>query len=296
MEDTTLVFNIQKYSVHDGPGIRTVVFLKGCPLRCRWCSNPESQSTHRSIFFKSMLCIGCGTCTRICPSGIAPGGQGTDPACTNCGKCAGVCPSGALEAMGNALQVREVLSDIEKDEIYYRKSGGGVTISGGEPLLHPDYVIELAREVKAMGYTVAMETTGFASADVVRRVFPELDLILFDVKNMDDKLHREFTGVSNRQILENLSWAASEGLNVIVRVPLLGGFNATEENIRKLADFMVERRLQKVNILPYHTMGEYKYKHLRMEYDPGVYRPEKTEIDHLVKILKDRGIDAVIDA
>ena len=288
--ENTLVYNIQRFSTHDGAGIRTVVFLKGCPLRCEWCSNPESQSFEKSIFFNPMSCIGCGKCMHICKFHIQVGRQGQDPDCTHCGLCARVCPAKALECLGEEKTITEVLKEVEKDASFYRQSGGGVTVSGGEPLMHPEYVIKLAKEIKKSGYNLALETTGFAKWETAKAVFDNFDLLLYDIKHMDDEIHKKYTGVSNKLILENARKAAREGYNIIFRVPLMGGINATDDNITKLGDFAAELGIKEIHFLPYHTFGEYKYKYLRRKYETSAYKPEKEDIERLAKILEDKGI------
>lgn len=290
MSDRAKVFNIQRFSTHDGPGIRTVVFLKGCPLRCEWCSNPESQPLTASIFFHEDKCIGCGMCMKACPKNISVGMQGRDERCIHCGLCAKACPAQALELMGEEMTIPEIMAEIDSDASYYRNSGGGVTISGGEALMHPDFVCELADAVKEAGYHLALETTGFANWFIANRVFRKFDLLLYDIKHLDDEKHKQHTGVSNKLILENARLAAKAGYPMIFRVPLIGGVNDDEENITALRDFAQECGVKEVHFLPYHALGESKYRQLGGEYTCTAYRPEQEVIDKLAGILEAAGI------
>ncbi|MDL2236947.1 glycyl-radical enzyme activating protein [Christensenellaceae bacterium OttesenSCG-928-K19] len=288
------IFDIQRYSTHDGPGIRTVVFLKGCPLRCAWCSNPESQKPGMTIMFQPSRCIGCKKCEQACPNGIKLGEQGVAEGCTLCGDCARACPSGALEIKGEEKTIAEIMDEVDRDASFYNSSGGGVTISGGEPLMQADFAVALADEVKRSGYHLAIETTGFAPWENARQVFEKIDLILYDVKHMDDAMHKEYTGVSNSLILENLEKAAKEGFHIIVRVPLIKGFNATDENMGALADKMKELGLREIDLLPYHTFGESKYKQMRREYTFKGEKPPQEDLDRFVAMFKEKGITASI--
>lgn len=216
--------------------------------------------------------------------------QGRDPNCIHCGACARMCPAQALELMGKEMTMDEIMREIDSDAAYYRNSGGGVTVSGGEALMHPDFVCALADAVKDAGYHLALETTGFASWFVANRVFAKFDLLLYDIKHMDDEKHKRYTGVSNELILSNAKRAAKAGYKMIFRVPLLGGVNADEENITALRDFAVECGVKEVDFLPYHAFGESKYAQLGEAYVCDAYRPEQDVIDALKQILTDEGI------
>lgn len=284
------VFNIQKFSTHDGPGIRTVVFLKGCPMRCLWCSNPESQTMSASIFWDERKCIGCRMCQKACAHSILPGMQGVEKNCTLCGDCVRACPAQALEYMGEEKTAAMVMEAVNKDKAFYEESGGGVTISGGEPLLQPDFVLALAREMKKEGYHLALETTGDAEWDVAEKVFEMFDMILYDIKHMDPKQHKKYTGVSNERILANACRAREKGVPIIYRVPFIGGVNASLENMEKLGQFALETGVREIHLLPYHTYGENKYKLLRKQYNCRAYRPSEEEIKEIQTMLESKGI------
>ena len=290
----TKVFNIQRYCSHDGPGIRTTIFLKGCPLSCQWCSNPESQKAETQILFDSTKCIGCGICKNSCPHAIDPGKQGIDHRCTLCGLCAQRCPSKALEKMGEEMSIDKVLEEVARDESYYQSTGGGVTISGGEPLLHPDYVCELADEIKKLGYNLAIETTGFSDWETAEHVFSKFDLILYDIKSVDDEIHQKYVGVTNEPILRNARLAAQKGYPIIFRIPLMGGINDSIENIQKLADLCESTGVKKVEFLPYHKFGENKYRLLGIPYECQAYTPSLEQRAELAKILEAKGIEVKI--
>lgn len=269
------VFNIQHFSVHDGPGIRTTVFLKGCPLRCLWCDNPESQDIRPHIFFWSDRCIGCNQCLSVCPHhavievpGVFKQVQGD--LCDLCGACLAECHSGALEQVGKLMTAAEVLEQIELDRPFYDQSGGGMTLSGGESLAQPDFAGRLLGAAKARGIHTAIETCGFAAWDVWQRLLPHLDLILYDVKEVDPSKHRIFTGVSNRLILKNLERLAKTDVPVIVRRPVIPGYNDDVEDMHALGHFVQQlQTVCDVHLLPYHRLGYSKYDRLGRKYMLG---------------------------
>lgn len=291
-----LVFDIQRFSVNDGPGIRTIVFLNGCPLRCKWCSNPESQLLKPVVMFNEMECIHCGACIAACKQGaINPNNKGLidHSKCIGCGECSLVCPTGALIMKGKRMSVEEVIRILKKDGTHYRRSGGGLTLSGGEPLMQSEFAIELLKAAHAQGWNTAIETTSCASEEVIRDVFPHVDLALADVKSMDDQKHTYFTGVSNQQILERIK-LVSEITNIMVRVPVIPGFNEQKDEIRQIAEFaktLNQEHLQGVNLLPYHSMGENKYKMLGRDYDlHGVSMMDKEDINDLKNVVEQCGV------
>jgi pyruvate formate lyase activating enzyme len=292
-----VVFNIQHYSIHDGPGIRTTVFLKGCPLRCLWCQNPESQASRPEIFFDSEKCSGCGTCVQVCPEGaieLCEGRSRTNrDICQGNGKCAEVCPNEARNLMGRYVTAGEVFERVAADDIFYQRSGGGVTLSGGEPLAQPQFAISLLKLCKDAAIHTVLDTCGYASWATVKRVLEYVDLVLYDLKHMDSVEHEKHTGVPNELILDNAK-RIHHGLSIpmLARIPLVPGYNDTAENITATAQFIVtELDSVKVHLLPYHRMGE--IKHERME-EPGksisVQPPSDKRMEEIKGIFESFGL------
>ena len=273
---TGLVFNIQRYSLHDGPGIRTLVFLKGCPLRCRWCSNPESQQLEPELAYNEGKCIGsaeCALCLKECPHGAVfekeSGKMGIDRAvCQACFHCVEVCPSLARKVFGERMSVEEVLSVVEADGIFYTRSGGGITLSGGEPLVQGGFAGELLGEARRRRLNTSMETCGFGNWQDLERVCRNLDSILFDIKCMDPVKHKTFVGVSNEIILANFRrlCASFPDLPKMVRTPVIPGFNDDEAEIRAIIDFIADCPKVDYELLAYHRLGQPKYCYLGRDY------------------------------
>jgi len=270
---TGIVFNIQGYSIHDGPGIRTVVFVKGCPMRCLWCSNPESQYPQPEVEFFERRCIKCGRCLAACDRGainpdleVKSGHKMDKSLCDECGECARQCPVGALRLVGEDMKVSEVLDRIRKDTAYYRRSGGGVTLSGGEPLAQPEFSLSILRACHNSNIHTAMETAGHVPWQHFEDVLAFTDLVLYDVKHIDDTAHRQMTGVSNRLILQNARRVAQSGISMIVRIPVIPGLNQTAGNLRATASFVSDLGVREVHLLPYHEFGRDKYARLSREY------------------------------
>ncbi|MDL2307185.1 glycyl-radical enzyme activating protein, partial [Desulfovibrio sp. OttesenSCG-928-C06] len=264
---TGVVFNIQKYSVHDGPGIRTNVFLKGCPLRCRWCCNPESQAMHPELGYNADKCLGCSSCVNACAHGaLELTERGVELARDLCVfdkiPCVDACHAEALVVYGRVRTVADVLGEVEQDTMFYSRSSGGLTLSGGEPLAQPEFVMALLREARKRHIHCAMETSSVASESVILNAAGLLDYLLMDVKSMDDALHREFTGVSNVGILSNISRvrAVYPELPIHIRTPVIPGFNDNENDIRKIAEFAASIGAVRYEPLAYHYMGRQKYK------------------------------------
>ena len=266
-----IVFDIQKFSLHDGPGIRTTVFLKGCPLRCLWCHNPESQSFKIELSYKSDKCVLCGACEEVCEAGVHKVSENLHAIdyskCTASCKCVEACAYDALKLYGKTMTVQEVISDVLKDIKYYKKSDGGITISGGEPLAQPTFTGEILKAAKEKRIHSCIETTGYASREIIEKLLPYVDLFLFDYKATDSKKHEELTGVSNELILENLQFIYDKGASIILRCPLIPGINDSEEHLQGIALMSDKYPLLKgIELLPYHHMGKGKYKELGREY------------------------------
>lgn len=257
---TGLVFNIMKYSISDGPGIRTAIFLKGCPLACLWCHNPESQAFTREMVLRPERCINCGACMTSCPV------AGNMEKSLLCGKCVAYCTTGSRELAGREMTVPQVMAEVLKDQIFYDESGGGVTISGGEPLAQPGFLMELLKACKEQEIHTALDTSGFAPGPVLQEVAGLTDLFLYDLKLMDEAEHRNFTGAPNQVILNNLRELARIQAKVILRVPIIPGITDTRSNLDMMAEFLKEIPVLHVEILPYHCTARGKYQRLGKEY------------------------------
>ena len=267
-----MVFNIQKFSIHDGPGIRTTVFLKGCMLHCLWCHNPESQATKKELMLYKDRCVGCGSCLVACPQklhSVTPEGAHLIDrgSCVGCGLCADSCV-GALELVGREMTAEEVLTEVMKDEAFYRNSGGGMTLSGGEPLMQPGFTRELLKSAKDKGLHTCIETCGYSAWENVEALLPYVDLFLWDVKETDSQLHREFTGVSNARILENLRKLNAAGAKIILRCPVVPGFNDRKDHFVGIAALAEElENVLRVDVEPYHPLGKSKSQSLGRRYE-----------------------------
>ncbi|MFH1434445.1 MAG: glycyl-radical enzyme activating protein [Pseudomonadota bacterium] len=303
-EDATrasgVVFNIQRFSIHDGPGIRTTVFFKGCPLRCGWCSNPESLNPYPEIITRDGKCIRCGRCAEACSEQaieVAEGRRNIQwEKCNDCMDCAEVCPSGAIEAAGKTMTVAEVLGIVERDAGFYRRSGGGMTLSGGEPLMQRRFSCELLREARKKGVHTALDTSGYADWDVLEEALSYTDLVLFDVKHPDSEAHRQATGVPNERILDNLQkTAARQGQKIWVRYPLIPRFSDSEEQLKELCKLILDLKpsVEKISLLSYHKFGELKYAAMGKDYPwKGISLIKDEDVGKFRNLVESHGIEA----
>jgi pyruvate formate lyase activating enzyme len=297
--NTANIFNIQKFSVHDGPGIRTTVFFKGCPLKCMWCHNPESQNITTQILYDRDKCVLCGTCEKICPKKaikIENNILTTDEAkCDCCGQCVIYCIQGARQIAGKEYTVDEVVKEVLKDRVFYEKSNGGVTLSGGEPLIHIDFVEELLKKLKDNNIHTAVDTCGAVSFDNLKRAARYTDVFLYDIKLMDDEKHLEFTGMSNKLILDNLKKLSEIHKNINIRMPIIEGVNGNEEHIIETIRFIEGLNISKVNLLPYHDIAKHKYKKLGKVYeDDRMSKPSNEKMQKFKEMFENKGYKAKI--
>lgn len=264
------IFNIQKFSIHDGPGIRTTVFFKGCPLRCAWCANPESIRPGVQVLCDNGKCVACGVCADACPADAitvdASGAAVAHERCVGCGQCVAACPVAALSLSGKDYGIDDVLAVCLQDKDFYDESGGGVTLSGGEVMMQPAFARELLRRLAERGVHTALETNGCVGPEVFRDVAAAADLLLFDVKHCDAERHRDGTGVDNGVILENLRWAVAAGKKVLARIPVIPGYNDSLEDADAFARLLKTIPLDTVQLLPFHQFGQNKYQMLGMDY------------------------------
>ena len=290
-----VVFDIQRFSLHDGPGIRTLVFLKGCPLRCPWCSNPESQPSEPELFFHPERCIDCKNCLNTCPHGAITLEDGQlsfkRHLCRNCGTCSSVCYAEARVIRGRRMSTESVIEEVMKDAPFYRNSGGGVTLGGGEPLAQADFAAALLKQSKTKGLHTVVETAGHVPWPQIEKVLPYTDIFLYDVKHMDPEKHRENIGMDNRLILGNLEKLVKKKKNVAVCVPLVPGFNDRATEIGAIARFAAGLDIQEINLLPYHRLGEGKYRLLGRHYEFQAPRKlSEEEIDRLKNVAAAAGL------
>jgi pyruvate formate lyase activating enzyme len=300
--DRGAIFNIQGYSIHDGPGIRTTVFLKGCPLRCLWCQNPESQIPFPEIFFSAEKCAGCAKCVQACPErAILLSGNVSRTnrrLCRGSGTCTEVCPNEARALIGRWATVDEIFQTVAADSIFYRESGGGVTLSGGEPLAQPEFAAEILIRCKEARIHTTLDTCGYASREIIKYVVCHADLVLYDFKHMDPEIHKKYTGVSNNLILENARGIHHElSIPMQARLALIPGFNDSPDNIEAMAKFITADLSSDipVHILPYHRFGEGKWKRLDRESETMAFEaPSEERIEACRRIFESFGLKAVV--
>jgi pyruvate formate lyase activating enzyme len=287
-----IVFDVKKFSIHDGPGIRTTVFLKGCPLSCWWCHNPEGQVGEPELILRPNRCIGCGACLDVCErEAIVLEGDvivTQRERCTACGACVEACYTEARGLVGRSMTVAQVMDEIERDVAFYDQSGGGVTFSGGEPLAQPEFLRALLRACKERGLHTALDTCGFAPWNELDGMREDVDLFLYDLKLMDNARHRESTGVSSEPILENLQRLSGRRHRIVLRVPIIPGINDDEENLRHMGAFAAQLpSLERVDLLPYHRIGRDKYRGLGKACPmPDAQPPSEGRMEEIARALR----------
>ena len=297
-----LIFDIKRFAVNDGPGIRTTIFMKGCPLRCVWCHNPEGISDKPVMLYTKKKCIGCQSCVDICPQhnlALTPDGIKDGGNCILCGKCTDECPTLALQMAGKEWDKDELMTVIEKERQVMEESGGGVTICGGEPLMHPDYLIDLLTELKARGFHTTVDTTLFASQETLKKVQSLTDLFLVDLKHMDSDMHKLFTKVPNEQILDNIRFIAEQGTRYWIRIPLIVGVNADDDNLTKSAEFLagLPTLPEVVNLLVYHDIGKGKHERMSSRYNPEglpMGEPDEKVLQKALEIFRKQQLNTII--
>lgn len=294
------IFEIERFAINDGPGIRTIVFMKGCPLQCQWCANPESQKPYTQLMYWINRCIGCKRCISRCPN-RALSWDGSKividrSKCVKCGTCAQACNSNALTTVGEEKTVEEVMKIVSRDERFYKKSGGGVTFSGGEMLAQAEFVTQLAKACKEKGYHTCVESCGFAPWDKIAMLMNYIDVFLYDFKCMDSARHKHFTGVPNEGILNNYKNLLKHGKTVVTRVPVIPGVNNNMENFQALADFLLEYNPGcRMDLLPYHSLGVSKYDRLSMDYKlRDLATPSEEEMEGYRRFFLDKGFYVTI--
>ncbi|SFL35521.1 glycyl-radical enzyme activating protein [Pelosinus propionicus] len=285
------VFQIQRWSVHDGDGVRSTVFLKGCPLRCKWCANPESWKPHPEIFYFRDRCTDCAQCSLVCNHQAISKDEGVPhyfdrEKCCCCGDCCEACPNGAKKKIGSLMRVEEVIKILKRDSIFYRESNGGVTFSGGEPFAQTEFLRELVLACKNFAIDTAIETSGYFEWEEAEDIIKELDTVFIDIKHMDERIHKRLTGVSNRKILENVLRISQNHHDVIIRVPLIRGVNDDRNNIEQMCQFLQENtRILGVELLPYHSLGHSKMDALDREGLEIFNTPDAEQVEHIKKII-----------
>ncbi len=290
------VLNIKRFEIHDGPGIRSTLFLKGCPLRCVWCHNPESHTTSFQLAYYAHKCVGCGACAAVCPNGAHTLEGGVHKyvhlLCNTCGKCIKVCQGHALSIFGRKATPKDILPELLADKKFFDYSGGGVTISGGEPLMQPDFAAELFALLQKAGVHTALDTCLYASKHALESVIPYVNLYLIDIKAIDENTHMQCTGVSNKSILKNFAYLYSLGKNIEVRVPYIPERNSGE--MEKIADYLARfPRVSGVKILAYHDLSRSKYAALDMPYIMGICKiPSAKDIEKTVLMFRNKGLNA----
>ena len=291
------IFNIQKFSLNDGPGIRTVVFFKGCPLACKWCSNPESQSMKIQILWDKRLCVSCKSCIYNCPNKAISESKGriiiNHNLCNACNICINQCPKKALKTIGKKENIENIIEIIKQDIPFYEESGGGVTLSGGEILLQHEFVIKLLKRLKEEKIHTCIETTGYANHEVFKNVIAHVDYILFDIKHHDPIKHQEGTGLDNKLILDNFYYAIKINKPILARIPVIKEYNDSLDDAKAFAELLKKYNINKCQLLPFHQFGENKYEQLSKEYKYNNYSAyHKEDLQKYLETFIQNGIDA----
>ncbi|MDP6453282.1 MAG: glycyl-radical enzyme activating protein [SAR202 cluster bacterium] len=300
-DPTGLVFDFKRFAVHDGPGIRTTVFLKGCSLRCVWCHNPESIGQQRQVFYYPDRCIACGSCIEACPTGSQ---QITEDrtrtfdreSCVISGECVDVCNSEALVMAGRQMSVEDVMSEVREDADFYKTSGGGVTLSGGEPLLQNEFATAVLKQCKEEGFHTCIDSCGQVGWNFVENALPHVDMVLYDLKQMSPELHRKYTGVNNRRILDNLRGISEHGIDIEIRMPIVPTINDSKEFIEPAAEFLASLdNIKAVKLLPYHHLAGSKYTSLGMEdVMPNVDSPDSAHMQKVADMMTPFGLNIIL--
>lgn len=289
------IFNIQKYSIHDGPGIRTTIFFKGCPLNCLWCHNPESQDINKQIIFSPQKCIACGECYEGCTNkALIPQNSKiirNKEKCNLCGSCTENCVTEAMEMIGEEITLKKLMKEIKKDMVFYEESGGGATFSGGEPLIQSRFLRSILKECKKLGIHTTLDTSGYGPWEVLKELCDDVDLFLYDIKHINDSRHIELTGLSNKCIIENLKKLVAYGKNIWIRAPIIPSINDDKENIKGIGELMNSLSLEEIFILPYHNIGTDKYQSLGRNYNlSDINVPTDKHVEYIAAKLKAYGL------
>lgn len=298
----TFVINLQKCSIHDGPGIRSTVFFKGCPLKCVWCHNPESQAYSREVLYNEEKCSRCEACIKVCPHGAIY--KDDEKVCLNfekcdqCETCLDYCINNAREIAGTVYTAKELVDELYKDRMFYEESGGGVTLSGGEVMAQDmDYIIDVARRCKGKGFHLAIDTCGFAKTENYENILEYADLFLYDMKLIDNEKHIKFTGKSNELILKNLEFLSNNKANINIRIPLIVGINVDDDNleVKKMIEFLKPLNIKAVSLLPYHNIGKHKYSRLYKTYEGEEFeKPSDEKMEEIKDLFEQNNFDTKI--